>query len=181
MIYIDRSVQIYANNINLINGINYIFQDDGDGLYLKLWDIQGYIAPTMDQLQSISDNQVAFEMAQSNKMDENQTNYNSIRNGIKVINDVPINIDPVSSTNIAGKVIYILNNRLSGGQPLTITWMDNVNIGHQYTEDEFISLATTVATTIENIQFKLSGNKLAIQAATTQVDLDAIDTDYSNL
>lgn len=48
----ENLVQIYLNNNNSsgINGKDYLLQDDGDGIYVKYWNIEGVTEPTIQQL-----------------------------------------------------------------------------------------------------------------------------------
>ena len=130
-----------------------------------------------------SDSQVStylFQQVVNKAYETNQANYDSKRNGVEVINGVAINIDPISCINITGQILQIYVNKASGGSPLSVPWLDDSNLPHVYTEDEFISLGQTVSYVIQQIQFKLSNNKIAIQNATTMDDLNNIDMNYSN-
>lgn len=152
-----------------------------DETYIREWNVEGIEKPTKEQILSIMDNICNVEVLRAEKLIENQTNYLSIRNGVKVVNGVPINIDPTSITNIIGQELLVTINKAKDRTPLTITWFDDVNVANEYTEDEFEALSNTIAVTIFLIQQKLSTNKIAIANATTIEELNAIDTNYSNL
>lgn len=180
--YIKESIDNYVGKC-CTPEIDYLLRDDGNGVYVSQWNVTSIAEPTMEQLTTISDNLSSAIELQEQKvilLAQNQNNYNIRRYGIKTINGVNINIDPVSSVNISGQILGIMFNRMSNGNPTTITWFDDDNMGHQYTEDEFITIGQTVAYTIFLIQQKLSNNIISINAATTLGGLNSISIDYSN-
>lgn len=191
MNYIIQAIKQYANNQNLENGIDFTLQNDNDnGVYLKDWYVEGITKPTMEQLQAIEQqicNCCELTCLKEQKLIENQANFDYIYfHGVKIFNNAPINVDFYSCLNILGMNAAIDDNRNQPGYPiivppLSITWRGDDNQSYVCTEEEFKQLSRIVLDLKNNIQQKLSINKLAIAAATTIEELNLIDTDYSGL
>jgi hypothetical protein len=180
---IIESIRHYASNCSLEIDVDFTLQqDNGEGIYVKDWYVEGIVKPTQLQLETISiqiNDACVFNCLKEEKLLENQANFDSIRNGIKVIDNVPINIDPTSCLNIVGQNSVLLLNIMTQSTPLPVTWFDDNNLPNEYTREEFMVLGQTVATTIFLIQQKLSANKIAIEAATSIQELNAIDTNFA--
>jgi hypothetical protein len=177
--YIREAIDNYVGRA-CYPGTDYKLQDDGAGVYIKEWNITSIVQPTMAQLDIIvtqSTPSIELEILRQQKFEENQANYDVIRNGVKVVNGVPINIDPVSCGNLVGCVVGIM----SGISVVPVVWMCDRNIEHRYTMEEFSALCVIIFNLITDIQRKLSANKLSIASATTTAELNAISTDYSTL
>ena len=142
MQYIHEAIEFYVGRA-CVSEIDYTIQDDGQGAYIKQWNIQDKSKPTELQLQTISNNlapQIELEAVRQEKLEENQHNYDALRNGVKVVDGVPINIDPVSISNVSGQIILIIAGKVLGNPPLNIIWFDDDNIEHIYTEEQFMIL-----------------------------------------
>lgn len=177
-----EAIRHYANNQNLEIDVDFTLQEDnGEGLYVKEWHVAGIEKPTQIQLEAIDiqiNDACVLNNAKEAKLVENQANFDAIRNGIKVIDNIPINVDPTSCLNITGQCSIIMLNIMMQNPPITTTWYCDSNYPHEYTQQGFLTLGQTVGYTIFLIQQKLSQNKIAIAAATSLEELNAIDINY---
>ena len=174
---IQHAINYYVGRPCIV-GIDYTLQDDGQGTYIKTWNIVDVSFPLPFQLEPYF-SLCELDFAKMSKLNLNEINYSAKRNGIEVIDGISINIDPISCGNITGQNMLIFVGRLTGANPLSITWFCDNNIGHAYTEEEFITLSKRVSDVIFIIQQKLSANKLAIADALTLEELELIDTTYN--
>lgn len=177
MNYIQEAISHYVGR-ECVVGIDYSLHDIGNGVCIEQWYIQDKAKPTILQLQTIANNlapSIQLEELKELKMAENQANYDIVSNGVKVINGVPINIDPKSQANLIGEIVAIM----SGISTPPIVWMCDNNIEHDYSLEEFSNICAIVFGIITNTQKKLSANKIAIANAKTVEELNAIDLDYN--
>lgn len=52
--YLLQAIEYYTGKDGVVPNVDYILQDDGEGIYIKEWNIPNTTQPTMEQLLSIA-------------------------------------------------------------------------------------------------------------------------------